>query len=346
MNGSVRVALFGFGQMGRRMATILSRRAGVEVVAVISRALAGQPAHQHVPGLPAGLVIRGDPERALADARPHVVLHATAPSMAEVVDQLMLAVRLPSHVISSCEELAYPWVVHRAAAETLDREARHAGVSVLGTGVNPGFVFDALVLDALGSRWSPTAIVVSRVSDASGFGPVVRRRLGLGLPPAEFEAMVAAGTMAGHVGFRESMDMVAAALGVRVDGYTETMSPIVADRDDAGVAAGTTAGFTQLATGTGGGTLRFEFRLSLHLWPKSLGLEIIDSVAVEDGGRVFEIQVRPASVGLDSAAAQLVNAIPHILTAEPGLRTRLDMRGPVPWVTFPPDVGWRRPARA
>jgi 4-hydroxy-tetrahydrodipicolinate reductase len=355
----VRVALFGFGQVGRRMATILSRRDGVEVVAVISRSLGGQPARQHVPGLPADLIIDAEPERALAAARPHVVLHATAPTLAEVVDQLLLAVRSRAHVISSCEELAYPWVVHREAAERLDHEARGAGVSVLGTGVNPGFVFDALVLEALGSRWTPTSIIVSRVSDASGFGPAVRRRLGLGLPPAEFEAMVAAGTMACHVGFRESMDLVAAALGTQVQDFAESMRPVVAVRDDADVMAGTTAGFTQLATGTGvagagigtgtgttgggiGVSVRFEFRLALHLWPARAGLAVIDSVAIEDGGKIFEIQVRPASVGLDSAAAQLVNAIPHIMTAEPGLRTRLDMRGPSPWVAYPRSVGWKR----
>jgi 4-hydroxy-tetrahydrodipicolinate reductase len=339
---NIRVALFGFGQVGRRMATILSRRAGVEVVAIISRSLAGQAAQRHVPGLPADLVIHGEAERALAESRPQVVLHATAPNLAEVLDQLLLAVRVHSHVISSCEELAYPWVVHRDAAETLDREACRYGVSVLGTGVNPGFVFDALVLEALGSRWTPTAIVVSRVSDASGFGPAVRRRLGLGLPPAEFERLVTAGTMPGHVGFRESIDIVAAALGTQVESFAESMKPLVADRDDSGVVAGTTAGFIQLASGTCRGGLRFEFHLSLHLWPRAVGLEVIDAVAIEDGGKMFELHVRPASVGLDSAAAQLVNAIPHILTAEPGLRTRLDTRGPVPWVTFPGVVGWRR----
>jgi 4-hydroxy-tetrahydrodipicolinate reductase len=342
---SIRIALFGFGHVGRRLATILARRAGVEIVAVVSRSRGGQPAHQHVPDLPAHLMIHADAERVLRESRPQVVLHATTPRLPEVLDQLLLAVRTGSHVISSCEELAYPWIVHRAEAETLDQEARRAGVSVLGTGVNPGFVFDALVLDALGSRWAPTAITVSRVSDASAFGDAVRRRLGLGLPPADFDEIAASGSAAaGHVGFRESMDLVAAALGVQLENFVESLKPIVADRDDAGVAAGTTAGFFQLAEGECRGGLRFEFRLSLHLRPASIGLEVIDSVAITDRDRVHEIQVRPASVGLDSAAAQIANAIPHIVTGEPGLRTLLDMRGPVPWVTFPEAVGWRRAA--
>ncbi len=342
----VRVALYGVGQVGRRVAAILGHRAGVDVVAVISRSLAGQPARAIVPELPAGLVITGDAARTLTEARPDVTLHATAPRLSEVLDQLTLAIEARCHVISSCEELAYPWVVHRSIAETLDRQARRSGVSVLGTGVNPGFVFDALVLEALSSRWSPAAIAVSRVTDASSFGPAVRRRLGLGLGPTEFDTLVAAGEVAGHVGFRESMDLVAAAFGVDVETFEESITPLIADRDGVGVAAGQTAGFTQQAIGTCRGGLRFDFRLFLHLWPQTVGLEVIDSVKIHDGGTTFEIQVRPASLALDTAAAQMVNAIPHILSAEPGLRTRLDMRGPTPWFAFPTNVGWRMTGRS
>jgi 4-hydroxy-tetrahydrodipicolinate reductase len=341
----VRVALFGFGQLGRRMAAILARRTGVEVVAIISRSMAGQPARSVIPDLPASLVVTANPERAFAEARPHVVLHATAPLLSEVLDQLMLTIRAGSHVISSCEELAYPWAVHQEAAEVLDQEARRHGVAVLGTGVNPGFVFDALVLEALSSRWNPKAIAVSRVTDASSFGPAVRRRLGLGLQPSEFEAMVAAGDVAGHVGFRESMDLIAAALGTRIETFEESMEPLIADRDGYGVRTGQTAGFVQKAKGHCAGGLYLDFQLSLHLWPRGVGLEVIDSIKVQDLDAVHEIQVRPASLPLEAAAAQLVNAIPHILVAEPGLRTRLDMRGPAPWLAFPQNVGWRHTRR-
>ena len=339
---NVRIALFGFGQVGRRMATILSRRTGVDVVAVIARSTAGQLARSVVPDLPPGLTITADAERALGETRPDVVLHATAPRLSEVRDQLMAAIRAGCRVISTCEELSYPWVIHREIADAIDRAARQSGVSVLGTGVNPGFVFDALVLESMSSRWAPESITVSRVTDATTFGPTVRQRLGLGLVPAEFDARIAAGDVPGHVGFRESMDMVAAALGTEVEHFEETMKPTVADRDGEGVAAGRTAGFVQLAVGTCRGGPGLEFHLSLHLWPRAVGLEVIDSIKIEDRGAVHEVQLRPGSLPLDTTAAQMVNAVPHILAAAPGLRTRLDMRGPTPWIAFPQTVGWRR----
>lgn len=332
--GPVRVALFGFGRVGRRMAALLARRDGVEVVAVISRSLAGQPARSHVSELPSDVVIASDVARAFADARPDVVLHATVPTLDEAAGQITEVVRARAHVISTSEELAYPWVVHRDIAEALDREARAAGVSVLGTGVNPGFVFDALVLEALSPRWHPTNIAVSRVTDASGFGSAVRDRLGLGLSPAAFEQRISSGGIAGHIGFRESMDMIAAALGTEVQRFEESIKPLIADRAEDGLAQGTAAGLVQQAIGECAGGLRFDFRLSLHVQPQLLGLEVIDSVSIEDGGATHEIQVRPAAPPVETAAAQVVNAIPLILRAEPGLRTRLDFGAPTPWMAL------------
>jgi 4-hydroxy-tetrahydrodipicolinate reductase len=329
------VALFGFGQLGQQMAAILQRRAGVEIVAAISPSRAGRPANLVVPGLRDGLVVAGDPETALTEARAEVVLHATAPRLGEVMDQLLLAIRRRCHVISSCEELAFPWSAHPQEARTLERESTAHGVGVLGTGVNPGYVFDALVLEALSARRYPTVIAVSRVTDASGFGSAVRGRLGLGLAVQAFEDMVRVNKIAGHVGFRESMDLIAAAMGTRVHTFQESMAPLVADRDEAGVHAGLSAGFIQQAIGTCEGGPRLDFKLSLHLWPRLVGIDVIDVITVEDEGGVHELRAFPASSPVEVAAAQLVNAIPLVLAAPPGLRTRLDVGRPVPWVQFP-----------
>ena len=317
------------------MASVLARRNGVEIVSVISRSLAGQPVRSQIPEVPAGVTIVADAARAFSGTRPDVVLHATVPTLAEALGQITEAVRAGCRVISTCEELAYPWVVHRDAAEALDREARRAGVSVLGTGVNPGYVFDALVLDALSARSHPSAVVVSRVTDASSFGPAVRERLGLGLSTAAFEQRISSGGIAGHIGFRESMDMIAAALGTEVQSFEESIKPLIAEGADEGVERGATAGLVQQAIGTCAGGLRFDFRLSLHLRPKLLGLEVVDTVTIEDGGSTHEIQVHPASPPVETAAAEVVNAIPQILAAAPGLRTRLDFRGPTPWIALP-----------
>ena len=311
----VRVAIYGFGNVGRQAAALLERRAGVELVAVIGRS--------------------DDAAQVLAHAGPEVVLHATVPSLDQALPQLLLAIRAGCQVVSTCEELAYPWIAHREHAEHLDREARQHGVTVLGTGVNPGYVFDALVLHALAPAWSPARIEVSRVTDASEFGEAVRGRLGLGLAPADFRSMTADGRIAGHVGFRESMDLCAAGMGTRLESFREWFEPIEADRQGEGLTAGLTAGFEQRAAGTTPEGLVFDFRIVVHLWPAAVGIDVADTIRIVDGDRPYELRVRPACPPVRTAAAQLVNALPRLLAADAGLRTLLDLAAPVPWLTWP-----------
>jgi 4-hydroxy-tetrahydrodipicolinate reductase len=310
----VRVAVYGLGRVGQQAAALVGQRPGLELVATIRRS--------------------DDAARVLEGVRPEVMLHATVPSLADALPQLLLGIQAGARVVSTCEELAYPWVVHRADAERLDREARQAGVAVLGTGVNPGYVFDALVLHALAPRWNPERIEVSRVTDASGFGPVVRGRLGLGLDPADFRAMTADRRIGGHVGFRESMDLCAAAMGTRLEAFRETFEPMLADRQAAGVTPGQTAGFEQRASGSTVEGLPFDFRIVVHLWPAALGIDVADTVTILDGGQSSELRVWPACAPVETTAAQLVNVVPWLLQAEPGLRTPLDLSGPAPWVAW------------
>jgi 2,4-diaminopentanoate dehydrogenase len=337
----IRVALYGFGNVGRQAAALLWSRSGVEVVAVIGRSTAGRPARAYVADLPDGLLIEHDAERTLERTRPDVVVHATVPSLDEALPQILTAVRHRCHVVSSCEELAYPWHAHREQAERLEAQARQHGVAVLGTGVNPGYVFDALVLNAMSPRWSPSRIEVSRVTDASSFGAAVRGRLGLGLAPDDFRSLTTDGRIAGHVGFRESMDLCAAALGTQLTSFREWFEPIIAGRDAQGLAPGLTAGFEQRAAGQAGLGPAFDFRIVVHLWPGAIGIDVADTIKVHDGDRVHEMQLRPACPPVQTAAAQLVNALPHLVVGEPGLRTALDLRGPLPWLDWPKSVGWR-----
>jgi 2,4-diaminopentanoate dehydrogenase len=330
-----RVALYGFGKVGQLAGELLARRDGVEVVAVIGRSNAGRPARALVPELSEALVIQSDAATALERSEPDVVLHATVPSLEEALPQIMLALERDCSVISTCEELAFPWIVHRRQAEQLDTAARQHGVAVLGTGVNPGYVFDALVLYAMSPRWRPSRVEVSRVTDASAFGDAVRGRLGLGTRLDQFRAMTADGQIRGHIGFRESMDLCAAALGTHLESFREWFEPMAAERDADGVVAGSTAGFEQRAAGRTIEGLVFDFRITVHLWPGSLGLEVVDTIRVVDGDQRHELEVRPACAPVETAAAQLVNAIPHVLAAQAGLRSGAEMRAPTPWVTWP-----------
>ena len=84
-------------------------------------------------------------------------------------------------------------------AKRIDALATRARVAVLGTGVNPGFVMDALPIALTGVCESVTAIEVDRVQDARIRRLPFQQKIGAGLTREEFADKVrtaASGTSA------------------------------------------------------------------------------------------------------------------------------------------------------
>jgi len=107
-------------------------------------------------------------------------------------------------------------------------EIRARGVRVLGTGVNPGFVLDALVLALSGAVQSVTSVHGLRVVDVSARRPQLQRKVVVGLTREEFDRRLATGR-AGHVGARESASLIAAGLEWDLDRLKETLSPVISE---------------------------------------------------------------------------------------------------------------------
>jgi hypothetical protein len=184
----VRVAIYGAGQAGTAVAALLGERRGVEVLGPFGRAERGR-------GLGGG-----------AD----VVVIATTSFLREIVADLHAAIDAGSNVLTTAEEAAYPWATSPEIADEVDARARERGVTVLGAGLNPGLAFDALVLTVAGASAAVAPLRVERVVDLSGFGATVLRRIGVGHSPEAFVAGVASGDITGHIGFPQSMRLVAA----------------------------------------------------------------------------------------------------------------------------------------
>src|SRR5256885_16086863 len=62
------------------------------------------------------------------------------------MDQLLMCLEAESCIVSTCEELSYPFRTHPELAAKLDAAAKEWGVALVGTGVNPGFVMDKLAV--------------------------------------------------------------------------------------------------------------------------------------------------------------------------------------------------------
>jgi hypothetical protein len=322
-SGPVPVVVMGLGAIGREIARAALRSEEVHLVAVVDThpALVGQSLESL--GVPSNLRVTPALGRGPARARRPVVLHATGSSLLAVAEQLLEAVKEGHPVVSTCEELAFPWVRHPELADRLERTAQRAGVAVLGTGVNPGFVLDRLTA-TLGQAMGPVRHVLARrIVDARGRREALQRKIGAGLTEEEFDALAADGRV-GHVGLLESAALCAAGLGMDVDDYEEELVPVVADEDiDGGafpVPRGRVAGAQQTVVGLEDGQERVRLELTLALGAEPPG----DHIVIESDTRLT-VDI-PGGVPGDAATAHLVvHAAPRVACAESGLLTVLDL---------------------
>jgi 4-hydroxy-tetrahydrodipicolinate reductase len=244
----------GLGEIGRAIARAALARPDLRLLGAVDphRALAGRPLSE-VLGMPApGLMVAADGAELLRGARGGVALQATGSHFQDVLPQIQEAVRAGVSVVSTCEELAWPWLRNEDAAEELDRLCEERNVSVLGTGVNPGFVLDRLPAFLGQVTGAVRHLRGLRVVDASGRRAALQRKIGAGLSEDAFHEAAERGEV-GHVGLAESAALVAAGLGLPLEEVDEELVPLVAQEDQpagegvVGVRKGQVAGVQQTA---------------------------------------------------------------------------------------------------
>jgi 2,4-diaminopentanoate dehydrogenase len=334
----IRIALCGLGSIGAAAARILlDHRSGFEIVGAVTKQedAIGRKLHDVV-GASTAIDVTVESELGgILALKPDLVVYCTGSFLSLVRDDVHRIVDAGSNLVSPCEELAFPFSRDPDFAAELDEGARRSGVTVLGTGVNPGFIFDSLLLAATGSAWDVQSIRGRRVVDVSGFAQNIHLRLGIGFTADEFEQGHADGSIAGHVGFPESIQLVTERLGVTLDEpVSETFVPLLAtelvDTPYGGVPADRTEGFIQRAVGMVGGEPFVELELLLHLRPRHAGYQTNDSFNI-DGIHPINLQLSPGMDAIPATSAQLVNSIPGVLSAAPGLLTVKDIPAASAW---------------
>lgn len=317
---TISVAQYGIGPIGAEILRLMLQKPWITVVGAVDND-PGKVGHDvgEVIGLGRLAGITVTPELA---GRPEVVCHSTGSHLIAVEPQLRALMERGCHVISTCEELAFPLVAE--IRESLQLAARSHGVALLGTGVNPGFVMDKLPLTLSAACQAVTSIDVRRVVNASLRREPLQRKIGAGLSRAQFKKSAAEGSIR-HMGLRESLTMLANGMNLELARISEeTIEPVMAEQrvltDYLAVEAGDVAGLHQTITATS--TSGVELRLEILLY-----------VGASDPADTIEIKglpdvsatIRSGIHGDRATAAMVVNAIPRILTARPGLLSMDDI---------------------
>jgi 4-hydroxy-tetrahydrodipicolinate reductase len=321
----IKIIQYGIGPIGAAIASLVRKKPNAEIVGAIDidpfkvgKDLA------RATGLEEdwGVVVSDQADQVLA-RKADVVIHSTSSYLKDVVDQIIACVEAGSNVVSTCEELAYPFRKSPELAARIDEAAKARGVTVLGTGVNPGFVMDKLVLTIAAVCQRVDSVQVARVVDASKRRLPLQKKVGAGLSVQEFQQAVNAGRIKHH-GLPESAALIGVGLNIPLDEITETIEPVVAEQDVTTeyleVKKGQVAGVKQICRGMFGGEEKIHLDLRMYVGAQ----EPADTVSL-NGLPDIHLTIPGGTHGDLATAAVVVNSIPLVERAAPGLLTVMDI---------------------
>jgi hypothetical protein len=326
---AIRVLHFGLGPIGAAIVKQVAGRPGFKIVGAIDidAAKVGRDLGDVVGlGKRLGLRVQDNAAKALKAARPDIVVHCTSSLIKKVMSQIETILESKTAIISTTEELSYPGYTHIRQARQIHAWAKKARVAVLGTGINPGFVMDALPITLTAVCERVDRVEVNRVQDARLRRLPFQQKIGAGLTTEQFQKAVREGSVR-HVGLTESIAMIADALGWTLDRISDDVEPKLAMVTVASEFLAVDPGYVCGIVQEGVGYRKGRPAIRLHLEAYLGAPESYDSVDIE-GSPNLSMKIAGGIQGDVGTASIVVNSISRVLAAPPGLHTMRDMALP------------------
>jgi 4-hydroxy-tetrahydrodipicolinate reductase len=323
---NIRVMHFGLGSIGAAIVKQVATRPGFKIVGAIDidPAKMGRDLGDVV-GLPRrlGVKVTDDAQTALKSAKPQIVVLCTSSSIKNVMPQIETILKSKTAIVTTTEELAYPGYTHIRQARQINTWAKKARVALLATGVNPGFAMDALPIALTAVCERVDRVAVNRVQDARIRRLPFQQKIGAGLSTEQFQKKADDGSVR-HVGLTQSIAMIADALGWTLDRITDDIQPKLATLTVASEFLAVDPGYVCGIIQDGVGYRRGEGVIRLHMEAYLGAPETYDSVDIEGSPRL-SMKLAGGIHGDVATASIVVNSIPHVLKALPGLHTMRDL---------------------
>ncbi|MCX6643329.1 MAG: hypothetical protein NTV15_08065 [Candidatus Bathyarchaeota archaeon] len=332
---SVKVVPYGIGVIGQKLVTHLLEKEGIEIVGAIdiNPKIVGKDLGEVMGIKKLGVKINSDVDKVLEETKPDVVTHTTMSYLKQTFGQFEGILSHGVPIVSTCEELSYPYATKEGTeyAKKLDKIAKNNKTAILGTGVNPGFVMDTLPITLTAVCQKVDEIYVARQMNAATRRIPFQTKIGAGLSVDEFTKKIETHEITGHVGLEQSIQMIADSLGWKLDKIeVEKPQPVVLKKDvesDAiKVPKGKNAGSVQFAYGIVGGKKLITMDFKAYIGAP----EEFDSVTIK-GVPPINQKISPCTHGDYATIAITANMIPHVINADPGFKTMVDL--PVPHAT-------------
>ena len=326
----IKVILVGLGPIGTMIGKYLASKEWIEIVGGIDIAkdLIGKDVGEHLGIGKLGVAITDDYDEAISKTKPDIAVVATVSYLDKVYPQLEKILEYGVDIISTCEELSYPYIVDKKLAEKIDALAKKHGATVLGTGINPGFLMDTLVITLTTACKEVHKIKVERQMDASTRRGPFQKKIGAGLTVEEFREKIDKKIISGHVGLEQSIALIADAIGWKLNKIeVDPVEPVISEKkvvtDFVTVEPGKVAGLKQSARGIVGDEAKIILEFRAYVGAP----EEYDAITIEGVPPINE-KISPCVHGDHGTVAVIANMIPKVLKAPPGLLTMKDMTLP------------------
>ena len=327
----IKVVSWGLGAMGAGIAKLVNSKKGMKLAGAIDKdpAKIGKDLGEIIDSNVLGVEVLDEFNYSKEEADLAVI--ATSSFTDVVFPMIKKAVEAGLNVVTIAEEMACPQAQNPELAEKIDELAKENGVSVLGTGINPGFVLDTLILAMTGVCLDVEKIEASRINDLSPFGPTVMETQGVGTTPEEFEKGIEDGSIVGHIGFQESVKMIADSLELELDEIKETREAIISnthrETPHVTVEPGMVAGCKHIAYGMKDGEEVIVLEHPQQIHPEKEDVDTGDYINII-GDPDVNLSIKPEIPGGKGTQAVAVNMIPPVNDAKSGLVTMKDLRVP------------------
>lgn len=321
----VKIVHLGLGPLGQKVVRFALERSFIKIVGAVdpSADKVGRDLGEICGQEKMNVIVSPDLTTALKGTKPAVALITTVSSLKKFEPQAIELAKAGLHIVSTCEELSFPWKTQPQIAKRIDEACRENKVACVGTGVNPGYLMDFLPSVLTGICQRVDQVKVLRVQDASSRRIPFQQKIGAGLTLPQFHEKVSAGTLR-HVGLTESAQMIAHHLGWKLDSVTEDLRPVIAEKDIEGgympITRGLASGVAQIARGfmDKNEVITLQFRAAVGE-PESFD-------RVEIKGLPGIVSTIAGGINGDIATCAItINAIRSVLNSKSGLRTMVDL---------------------
>ena len=304
-----KVVLCGLGAIGAEILKYLLERHH-EVLGVVDNdpSKAGRSVAE-LTGLPLGINVLPS-IRAAQLGGADVAVFSTKSKIADIGSEIIYAASSGLDVVTTSEEMAYPERAGAEIAREIDALAKEKGVTVVGVGVNPGFVMDWVPAVVASASKNPASIHVVRSVDVSRRRRQLQTKTGVGMTKAKFEKDVAAGIL-GHIGLLESAHLIALSLGRELQEVRYGVFPVLGSEDFV-------MGVRQFVEGQAGSC---QIRLDLEMSMTSADFDVVEV----KGEPSIKLRFEKGVFGDSATVALTVHAVERVGRARPGLITTLDL---------------------